>query len=137
MPVDVETLCADGVPAAYVIRGHGAPGETVFPTPADLNLQVGFVGRLRGETIDPHVHHDIERHIVGTMEVLLVVEGRCELDIYDADRALVATAGMAKGDIVLLVSGGHGIRVLDDTVLFEVKQGPYGGLHEKERFSPS
>ena len=32
---------------------------------------------------------------------------------------------MIKGDIVLLLGGAHGFRMLEDTVLFEVKQGPY------------
>ncbi len=41
---------------------------------------------------------------------------------------------MSTGDILVLVSGGHGFRMLEDTVLMEVKQGPYTGLKEKERF---
>ena len=43
MPVEVETLSADGTPAAFVIRGKGSLDETVFPTPPDLNLQNGYV----------------------------------------------------------------------------------------------
>jgi hypothetical protein len=38
------------------------------------------------------------------------------------------------GDIILLVAGGHGFRCLEDTVLLEIKQGPYTGLVEKEAF---
>ena len=33
------------------------------------------------------------------------------------------------------VGGGHGFRMIEDTVLFEIKQGPYGGPAEKERFA--
>jgi hypothetical protein len=35
---------------------------------------------------------------------------------------------------VIFVDGGHGFRILEDTVLLEVKQGPYTGLEEKEFF---
>jgi hypothetical protein len=56
------------------------------------------------------------------------------MDIYDDDRRLVATRELRKGDIMLMVGGGHGFRMLEDTVLLEVKQGPYTGLDEKERF---
>ena len=35
---------------------------------------------------------------------------------------------------MLMVGGGHGFRMLEDTVFLEVKQGPYTGLDEKERF---
>ena len=41
---------------------------------------------------------------------------------------------MEQGDIVILVAGGHGFEMLEDTVLMEIKQGPYTGLKEKERF---
>jgi hypothetical protein len=34
------------------------------------------------------------------------------------------------------MTGGHGFRMLEDTVLLEVKQGPYGGQAEKSRFDP-
>ena len=36
---------------------------------------------------------------------------------------------------VLSVNGGHGFRMLEHTVLFEIKQGPYGGPEEKVRFA--
>ena len=80
------------------------------------------------------MHHDVERAIRGTAEVLMVLSGRCHLDIFDSNRARVATTTMTSGDVVLLVSGGHGFRMVEDTLLLEVKQGPYGGLNEKERF---
>jgi hypothetical protein len=38
------------------------------------------------------------------------------------------------GDVVVLLDGGHGFRMLEDTVLLEIKQGPYSGLGEKEQF---
>ena len=60
--------------------------------------------------------------------------GRCLIDIYGDDRELVATRELRQGDIMLMVGGGHGFRMLEDTVFLEVKQGPYTGLDEKERF---
>jgi hypothetical protein len=71
---------------------------------------------------------------VGTSEVLIVRKGRCEVDFFDDARSLVATRELGVGDVMLLLSGGHGFRVLEDTVFCEVKQGPYTGLVEKERF---
>jgi hypothetical protein len=46
----------------------------------------------------------------------------------------VATRELRDGDIMLMVGGGHGFRMIDDTILIEVKQGPYTGIDEKERF---
>ena len=71
---------------------------------------------------------------MGTSEVVIVKSGRCEVDIYDDDHQLIATRELGPGDIMLMVSGGHGFRMLEDTVLLEIKQGPYPGLDEKEHF---
>jgi hypothetical protein len=130
----VEHICWEGKPLAYLIRAALLPGKTTFLTPDEFKQQVGFVVYPRGGVIARHTHRDIARHIVGTSEVLVVRKGRCEIDIYNDQRALVATRELRTGDIMLMVSGGHGFRMLEDTVLLEVKQGPYTGLDEKERF---
>lgn len=41
------------------------------------------------------------------------------------------------GDVLVLVDGGHGFRMTEDTVLVEIKQGPYLGLDDKARFAPA
>ena len=76
----------------------------------------------------------VERHLDKTCEVLVVRSGSCEIDLYDQQRRLVTTETLQEDDIILLVDGGHGLRMNADTVLLEVKQGPYTGLEEKERF---
>ena len=118
---------------AYIIRSELRPEETYFPTPPDTNLQCGFVVYPKNKVIPRHVHLPTERLVVGSSEVIMVQKGRCEIDIYSEDRELIATAELREGDIVLTVSGGHGFRTMEDTVLFEVKQGPYSSA-DKERF---
>ena len=66
--------------------------------------------------------------------MLIVRQGRCEIDIYNNERELVARRQLHQGDIMLMVDGGHGFRMIEDTVFLEVKQGPYTGIDEKERF---
>lgn len=100
----------------------------------EFNLQFGFVVYPAQGEVARHVHRKLERHIVGTSEVLILKQGRCEIDIYNDDRELVTTRELRTGDVMLMVSGGHGFRMLEDTVLLEIKQGPYTGVDEKERF---
>jgi hypothetical protein len=119
---------------AYIIRAELSPAKTTFLTPSDFKLQVGFVVYPAQGEITRHVHRPIERHLVGTSEVLLVKSGRCLLDTYTDERALVGTSELTTGDIVIMVGGGHGFRMLEDTVLLEIKQGPYSGVEEKIRF---
>jgi len=125
---------ASNQPLAYIIRGSFLPEQTTFLTPPDFKQQVGFVVYPKGGEITRHVHRPLERHLVGTSEVLIVKQGHCMIDIYDDDRVVVAARELFPGDVMLMVGGGHGFRMLEDTVFLEIKQGPYTGVDEKERF---
>jgi len=130
----VEIISDDGMPLAYVIRSKFCPDKTTFLTPPEFKQQVGYIAYSTGGEIARHVHRSLERHIVGTSEVLIVKKGKCLLDVYNDHHQLVATRELLPGDLMLMVAGGHGFRMLEDTVFLEVKQGPYTGLDEKERF---
>jgi hypothetical protein len=112
----IESICsAAGQVLAYVVRGSPVPERTTFLTPPEANVQVGY--------------------IVGTAEVLVVQRGRCEVDVYAEDRRLVQTRELRQGDVLIALAGGHAFRLLEDTVLLEVKQGPFvGDAASKERF---
>jgi len=130
----LEKIIWNDKPLAYILRGHMNPTETNFVTPPEFNFQVGFIVYPSGGKIPRHIHRQIERQINQTSELLVVKEGRCEIDFYNDERDLVATKELSAGDIMLMISGGHGFRMLEDTVFLEVKQGPYVSLDEKERF---
>ena len=130
----IEHIACNGLPLAYIIRAEIDPRETTFVTPGDFKQQVGFIVYPAGAEIPRHVHLPVERRLNETSEVLIVRSGHCEVDIYNNARDLIAVRKLSAGDILILVSGGHGFRMLEDTVLLEVKQGPYTGLEERERF---
>jgi hypothetical protein len=131
---DVEAITKDGAVFAYVLRHDISPDTTTFITPDDCIQQVGFVVHGAGSEVKRHFHLPVERQVVGTPEVLIVRSGRCQMDVYDSTQTLVATCELRRGDVMIMVGGGHGFRMLEDTVLLEVKQGPYFGLHEKTYF---
>ncbi|MBA4375980.1 MAG: hypothetical protein C0401_07390 [Anaerolinea sp.] len=130
----IEKICWDHQPLAYIIRASFNPDSTTFLTPPEFKQQVGYVIYPKGGEVTRHVHLPIERHLIGTSEVLVIRKGLCEVDIYNDSQHLVATRTLQTGDVLLMVSGGHGFRVLEDTVFLEIKQGPYLDVEEKERF---
>jgi cupin fold WbuC family metalloprotein len=119
---------------AVIIRNEYTATQTTFITPDSFNQQVGFVVYPTGGAIHPHSHLPIERQITGTAETLVVRKGHAEVTFYNDEKKLVATEHVRQGDILILISGGHGLKILEDTILLEVKQGPYTGLTEKEHF---
>jgi hypothetical protein len=130
----IERILWNGEPLCYIIRAAMNPEKTTFITPPEFKQQVGFVVYPAGGAIVPHLHLPLERHLVGTSEVLIIKRGRCLLDVYSDDKELVATRELRVGDLMLMVGGGHGFRMLEETVFLEVKQGPYLNVAEKERF---
>lgn len=132
--MSVEVVSAGGRPLSYIVRQQNAPESTTFVTPDDAIQQVGFVVHGAGGEVKRHYHVPIERTIDFTPEVLVVRSGRCEMDVFDDDQNLVATHELAEGDVMVMVGGGHGFRFIEDTVLLEVKQGPYFGTDEKKYF---
>lgn len=130
----VERFEADGSLLGYLIRRSSSISETIFVTEHEASLQVGFIVKSSDSEVVRHDHRPLERRIVGTAEVLVVKSGRGEIDVYDNKRSFVRTASFVEGDVLVLLEGGHAFRFSEDTVLLEVKQGPYPGVDEKERF---
>ena len=130
----LETIGSLPVPFALIVRHTLLPDRTVFVTEPSFTQQIGFVVYGKGQEVPRHVHRSIPREPIGTSEVIMVRKGSCEVDIYDANRRLVATRRLDQGDVVVMISGGHGFRMIEDCVLLEVKQGPHISLDEKERF---
>jgi mannose-6-phosphate isomerase-like protein (cupin superfamily) len=130
----IEHITWNGQPLCYIVRAGLNPEQTTFLTPPEFKQQVGYIVYPAGGEIARHFHRPLERHLVGTSEVLVVKKGRCLIDVYNDDRELVATRELYPGDLMLMVGGGHGFRMLEDTVFLEIKQGPYTGVDEKERF---
>jgi hypothetical protein len=130
----LETICHQGEVLAYLIRGKTLPTQTTFYTPDDSPLQVGHISYPAGGEVARHFHRPVDRQLTVTGEVFLVQKGACSVDVYVDGPIRVATLELSTGDTVIFVGGGHGMRMHQDTVLLEIKQGPYGGPEEKELF---
>ena len=43
---------------------------------------------------------------------------------------------LAKGDVILLAYGGHGLYMIEESEIIEVKQGPFAEDRDKIKFEP-
>jgi hypothetical protein len=119
---------------ATIIRAECHFDKTTFITPDSYYQQAGFVVYPKGGVVPRHCHLPLQRHLVGTPETIIVRQGLVEVELYAMDKSFLVKKDLHQGDIILLVSGGHCFFCLEDTVLLEIKQGPYTGLKEKEQF---
>jgi mannose-6-phosphate isomerase-like protein (cupin superfamily) len=130
----IETIVHHGMTLAIIIRSNFNEDGIHFFTPNDFSQQLAFMKHPAGKIIPPHVHNPVKRDVHFTKEVLLIKRGKLRVDFYSNDQVYLDSRTLESNDVILLSEGGHGFEVLEDLVMFEVKQGPYAGEMDKTRF---
>lgn len=108
-------------------------GITFF-TPKEATQQFGYMKHQKNHIIQPHVHKRRLTKILFTTEVIILLKGSLRVDFYDNKTKYLFSKRISKGDIIMLISGGHGFKVLQNVEMIEVKQGPYSLSHDKKKF---
>lgn len=119
---------------AMIIRNDYSCDGVDFITPNAYSQQVAYMHHPIGKVIDAHVHNLVHRNVVMTQEVLFIKKGILRVDFYDEYEDYLESRDLHEGDVILLISGGHGFQVLEEVEMIEVKQGPYAGEEDKKRF---
>lgn len=117
----------EGKPLAVILRASERKDGIHFVSEPGYPLQLGVSCYHEGDAVKAHAHLPREITIHQVQEVLHIDSGRVTIDLYDGSRRLSGSVVLAAGDTILLVSGGHGLRFLEETRIVEVKQGPYAG----------
>ena len=119
--------------AIIIYADYQAEGIEFF-TPNNFSQQLASMRRPKGYRIRAHVHKPVPRSVRYTQETLFVKKGKVKVNFYGESKKYLDTRELKAGDVILLVSGGHDFTMLEDTEMIEVKQGPYAGNDDKERF---
>lgn len=119
--------------ALIVSHQFNQPGIHFF-TPNELSQQLAYMHHPTGKVIQPHVHNPVIREVTYTQEVLFIKNGKLRVDFYNDQQEYLDSRILEAGDVILLVTGGHGFEVLEEIEMIEVKQGPYVGEQDKTRF---
>jgi cupin fold WbuC family metalloprotein len=131
----MERIEKNGEIIAVIVRKTKSIEGIHFFSPPEFSQQLGLICRAKDHVIKPHVHKRVPREVSVTQEVLHILSGRIEITLYDRNKELIKSVELEAGDTVLLASGGHGIKILEDAKMLEVKQGPYSGVDgDKEHF---
>lgn len=132
----IERIEHQEVLLALILRSSYSHDGIKFLTPSNFSQQLGYMKRPAGYIIAPHVHNPVRREVHYTKEVLFVRRGRIRVDFYDERKHYLHSRVLGTGDVILLAYGGHGFEMLEESEIIEVKQGPYAGDEDKERFEP-
>jgi hypothetical protein len=119
---------------AIILRANYKSEGISFFTPNEFSQQLGYMNRPKGYEILPHLHNKVKRNVAYTNEVLLIKSGQVRVDFYDENKDYFISKILNKGDVILLVRGGHGFEMLEQSEMIEIKQGPYVNDDDKTRF---
>ena len=128
-----EIIYEDGLMAIIIYANFDRPGIHFF-TPDTLSQQVAYMRHPVGKVIQPHVHNSVSRIVHYTQEVLFIKKGKLRVDFYNQQQQYLESCIVQAGDVIVLVTGGHGFEVLEEVEMLEIKQGPYAGEQDKTRF---
>ena len=120
---------------ALIIKNSYSNEGIKFFTEDDSSQQIAFMQHPKDTIIKAHVHNKVKRTVYDTQEVLIIKKGKLRLDLYSQEKEYIESTIISAGDIVFLAHGGHGLKCLEPVEMIEVKQGPYLGVNDKERFT--
>lgn len=130
----IETIQDGDALLALIIYKQNLGQGVHFFTPPDLCQQLACMNHPAGTVIGAHKHNSVPRSVQYTQEVLIIKKGQLRVDFYDDEMKYLQSKILSAGDMILLVSGGHGFNVIEDLEMIEVKQGPHLGEGDKTRF---
>ena len=122
---------------ALIVRGKYRKKEGIkFFTPKETTQQFGYMKHRKGYIIAPHQHNKRLTRILSTTEVILLLKGILRVDFYENNKKKYLFSKIIKEkDLIMLVHGGHGFKVLRNVEMIEVKQGPYSLAGDKTKFN--
>lgn len=120
---------------ALIVRGkyRSKKGITFF-TPNESTQQFGYMKHEKNYVIKPHLHKKRVTKISYTTEVILLLKGILRVDFYNMSKKYLFSKILKDKDIIMLVHGGHGFKVLKNIEMIEIKQGPYSLSKDKIKF---
>jgi len=102
---------------AIIIKNDFNEEGIHFFTPDDYSQQLGYMNHPKGKIIEPHVHNPVPRKVEYTQEVLFIKSGKLRVDFYGLEKKYLESHVLGKDDVILLIKGGHGFKVLENVVL--------------------
>jgi len=129
----VKSIVDDNVILGIIIGLDDFEQGTNFYGSRAEAIQVATFKHDKGKLLRNHRHIKRVREISKTQEVLIVLEGSCEIRVFDIDDKQAFVGVLGRGDLFISYYGGAGYTVLsEDTYMVESKVGPYEVTNDDE-----
>ena len=131
----IEKIENNGELLALIMRNSYNKSGLNFLTREEHSFQVGIHNVKKGARYKAHKSLPFKKlENFKTNKIYYVKEGKVGVDIYDKKDKKVNYVNLNAGDLILFVEGGHGLDILKDSKVIEIKQGPYRGVEQDKVF---
>jgi hypothetical protein len=127
---NVEYLKSKKKLIAIIIKNNFKKKGINFLTPNKLSLQVGYMNHNKNHKIKPHHHLKQKRVVHNTNEILYIKKGKLRVNFFLNEKKFTHRI-LSSGDLIAIVSGGHGFDIIEKTEIIEIKQGPFSKKKDK------
>src|ERR1700677_594090 len=115
-----EEILIDGRLCAIIVRAEYDENGIQFFTANELSQQLASMSYGPGKVIQAHTHQEVRREVFHTQEALFIRKGKLRVDFYSDQQEYRCSRVLHKGDVILLIAGGHGFEVLEELNMVEV-----------------
>lgn len=134
----IEEILLNKKQIAVVFRKNIPIKGVKFLTKESNDFQVGIHQREKGVLLVPHIHKLNKSLVIKTIqEILFVVSGKIKVNLLTKDGKKISSKILNEGDSILFIDEGHGVEILEDARIFEIKQGPYPGVNHSKIYFPA
>lgn len=107
------------------LRIKSIPAGSIPRTQEREPLQVVTLKHPKSKYLPAHSHKPRERKTKSLQECLILLKGKVRIDLYSQDKTLFKKVILNVGEMLILMNGGYGIHFIEESELFEVKNGPF------------
>ena len=145
----VTQLSPGGQKMSELVYSHSEPGLLLLTInrfaditknrtdmcPENEYLQISTKIMEKGTTFKPHKHNELLRTTDRTQEAWIILKGKVHATFWDVDDKIILETTLNSGDCAVVFRAGHSFEVLEEeTMLYEVKTGPYYGVEKDKTF---
>ena len=101
----------------------------------DDSLLFSILSFKDSDKVEKHSHAKVVKTTQKIQECWMVLEGKVEVELYDTEKKKMKDITMLSGDALICYDGGHAIKTISDgALMYEIKNGPYTGDEETEKW---
>lgn len=124
---EIEKIYHNNELIASIVRPLESKEGLTFLTEDENYIQLGIWNYKKDTILPAHYHTEFSRESFKTNEVVYVVKGNIECNLYTENGDLIKKVTINEQELIVQFNGAHEYIINEDSLIIETKNGPYFG----------